>query len=348
MTQIRLKYVHEFADRHGKVRRYVRLPGGRRLPLHGRPGSAEFMAAYQAALDGIATPAAKKPIGATRTLSGSIDAAIVGWYGHESFTSLARTSRDTRRQSLELFRKEHGTKPIAALRSQHINSIIAAMKLGSARQMLYALKALCHFAALTGLIADDPAAALKPPRKTGGKSDGIHSWTEDEIAAYRAFHAVGSTARLALELALNTAARRSDLVKIGPQHIRNGLFTYTQQKTGSPVAMPVHPDLFTVLAASPTNALFLVTSTGTQFSPDGLGNRFREWCRDAGIPGCSLHGLRKAQARRLAEAGCSAHEIASITGHQTLAEVQRYADAADRGRMAKAAMASVSKAFGRT
>lgn len=345
MTQIRLKYVHQFADRHGKVRRYVRLPGGQRIPLYGRPGSAEFMAAYQAAIDGIATPAPGRAIGATRTLSGSIDAAIVGWYGHESFTSLARTSRDTRRQSIELFRKEHGTKPIAALRPLHINSILAAMKPGSARQMLYALKALTRFALLAGLIADDPAATLKPRRKTG-KSNGIHSWTEDEIAAYRAHHAIGGIPRLALELALNTAARRSDLIQIGPQHIRSGLFTYTQQKTGSPVAMPVHPDLLAVLAASSTtHALFLVTSTGSQFSPNGLGNRFREWCRAAGLPGCSLHGLRKAQARRLAEAGCSAHEIASITGHTTLAEVQRYAAAADRGRMAKVAMATVSAAF---
>jgi integrase len=118
------------------------------------------------------------------------------------------------------------------------------------------------------------------------------------------------------------------------------LFTYTQQKTGAAVAMPVHPDLFEVLAATPTSghALFLVNSAGNQLLPDGLGNRFRVWCAEAGLPGCSLHGLRKAQARRLAEAGCSMREVAAITGHTTLAEVQRYTDAVDREQLAKTAM----------
>jgi hypothetical protein len=51
MTRIKLDYIHEFIDRHGKVRRYVRRPGRKRVPLPGLPGSEEFMAAYQLALD---------------------------------------------------------------------------------------------------------------------------------------------------------------------------------------------------------------------------------------------------------------------------------------------------------
>src|SRR5678815_5026755 len=160
MTQIKLKHIHEFVDRHGKVRRYVRLPGGKRIPLPGRPGSTEFMSVYQAAIDDIEL-IQKAPIGASRTLTGSIDAAIVGWYGHETFTSLAAASRNTRRKAIEAFRRQHGTKPIAALRSQHLASILAAMKPGSARSLLYALKPLMRFAMLSGLIEHDPAAALK-------------------------------------------------------------------------------------------------------------------------------------------------------------------------------------------
>ena len=56
---------------------------------------------------------------------------------------------------------------------------------------------------------------------------------------------------------------------------------------------------------------------------------------------CSAHGLRKAAARRLAEAGCSTHEIAAITGHASLKEVARYTEAADRKRLAQSAMAKV-------
>ncbi|MFX6357469.1 tyrosine-type recombinase/integrase, partial [Acinetobacter baumannii] len=53
---------------------------------------------------------------------------------------------------------------------------------------------------------------------------------------------------------------------------------------------------------------------------------------------CKAHGLRKAAARRLAEAGCSASEIAAITGHKTLAEVERYTRAADQERLARQAI----------
>jgi Phage integrase family len=63
------------------------------------------------------------------------------------------------------------------------------------------------------------------------------------------------------------------------------------------------------------------------------------WCDAAGLSKqCSAHGLRKAACRRLAEAGCSASEIAAISGHATLGEVQRYTKAADQARMARAAM----------
>ena len=61
--------------------------------------------------------------------------------------------------------------------------------------------------------------------------------------------------------------------------------------------------------------------------------------RDAGLPRrCELHGLRKAAARRLAEAGCSASEIVAITGQKTLAEVERYTRAAGQDQLARPAI----------
>ena len=52
MTHIRLDYVHEFLDRHGRVRRYFRRSAFRQVPLTGLPGSAEFLNTYQMALAG--------------------------------------------------------------------------------------------------------------------------------------------------------------------------------------------------------------------------------------------------------------------------------------------------------
>jgi len=56
------------------------------------------------------------------------------------------------------------------------------------------------------------------------------------------------------------------------------------------------------------------------------------------LPHCSAHGLRKAAARRLAEAGCSNQQIKAITGHKTDKEVARYTAAADQIRLAEQAM----------
>jgi integrase len=71
------------------------------------------------------------------------------------------------------------------------------------------------------------------------------------------------------------------------------------------------------------NLVFLVSERGEPFSAPRFGNWFREPCREAGLPrGCSAHGLRKAAARRLAEAGCTAHEIAAMTGHPSLREIE--------------------------
>jgi hypothetical protein len=75
MTNLRLRYVHAFVDRHGKARHYFRRHG-RRIPLPGLAGSPEFNRAYEQALAG-APPAAE--IGAARTIAGSVNAMIVGY-----------------------------------------------------------------------------------------------------------------------------------------------------------------------------------------------------------------------------------------------------------------------------
>jgi integrase len=191
----------------------------------------------------------------------------------------------------------------------------------------------------TGLRADDPTRDIKAIRV---KSDGYHSWTDEEIAQFEHRHPVGSRARLALALLLYTGQRRSDVVRMGRQHIRHGVLEVRQVKTGAELSIPLHSTLASILAETPTNNLtFLITQFGQPFKAAGFGNWFREQCNAAGLRHCSAHGLRKAAARRLAEAGCTEHEIAAITGHASLREVARYTKAADQKRLARAAMDKV-------
>jgi Phage integrase family len=73
---------------------------------------------------------------------------------------------------------------------------------------------------------------------------------------------------------------------------------------------------------------FLVTEFGRPFTPAGFGNWLRDQCDQANLHHCSAHGLRKATAAALAEAGATAHEIAAVTGHMSLEEIERYTRAA--------------------
>jgi integrase/recombinase XerD len=176
---------------------------------------------------------------------------------------------------------------------------------------------------------------------------GFHSWTEAELQQYERRHPVGSKARLALALLLYTAQRRSDAVRLGPEHLRNGRLEFVQSKTSTVVNIPLAPPLAEVIAATPTVGLktFLVTDYGRPFTAAGFGNRFREWCNEAGLAHCSAHGLRKAFLRRMAEAGCSEEFIASISGHRDMREIRVYTRAANKARMADEGMARTLARF---
>ena len=86
------------------------------------------------------------------------------------------------------------------------------------------------------------------------------------------------------------------------------------------------------------NLTFLSTAHGKPFTVAGFGNAFHDWCKAAGLKDRSAHGLRKAAARRFAEAGCTTKQIAAITGHKTLSEVERYTASAEQERMAREAI----------
>jgi integrase len=102
----------------------------------------------------------------------------------------------------------------------------------------------------------------------------------------------------------------------------------------------LHPDLQEILGCWPrTHIAILTTVFGKPFSVAGFGNMMGDSIRAAGLPArCVSHGLRKAAARRLAEAGCSEKQIAAVTGHRTLKEVARYTRAADQELLAAQAV----------
>jgi integrase len=116
----------------------------------------------------------------------------------------------------------------------------------------------------------------------------------------------------------------------------------TEHRTGLELAIPVHPELRRIIDATPSKHLtFLVTELGASFTVAGFGGWFRDRCNEAGLRHCSFHGLRKAAATRLVDAGCDAMEASAITGHASLKELQRYIETRDRKKAARRAMAKL-------
>src|SRR6516165_2127278 len=333
------KYVQAWVDHDGRAHHYFRRRGFPRVRLPGLPWSPSFMAEYEKAISG-----ARTAIGAGRVKPGSVAAVIAEYLdSREFFGSKSAGTQRMRRGILERFRAAYGERPFALLPPEWIEALLDSKPPHAARSWRATLRSLCQFGVKRRYLRTDPTANIK---QRAIKGDGFHTWTEDEISQFVRFHPLGTKPRLALALLLYTAQRRSDVVKMGRQHIRDGWLHVKQEKTDKPLAIPVHPELRAVLDATPSEHLtFLVTATGKPYGPNHFSETFREWCDAAGLPKrCTAHGLRKAACRRLAEAGCSEKQIAAISGHASLDEVARYTKAADKARLARDAMAQMVKA----
>src|SRR5262249_30879363 len=259
--------------------------------------------------------------------------AIISYFYSAAFQSLSAETQRRRPGVLERFRVEHGDKRLALLQRAHIDRMVAAKAAtpSAARNFLKALKALMAHCLENHIRDDDPTHGVKSARI---KTDAYATWTEEHIATFEARHPIGSRARLAMSLLLYTGQRRSDVIRLGRQHLRHGVLHVQQQKTGTKLAIPVHYELQAILDATPGEHLtFLTTRDGSPFSPAGFGNLFRKWCDEAGLPrGLRAPGLRKAGCRRPADAGCSEKQIAAIGGHLRQAGGGRYRKQADNRR----------------
>jgi len=339
--KFRLKYAVEDTDRHGNVRLYFRREGGK-VRLRGPLGSPEFLANYKAAANP-KTPRKPRTLNPGGLTPGTFKWLCAQYYKSALWAELAPGTQKTRRAILERFaeHKGSGDKPFKMMLPRHIrgrrDEMMATPE--AANTMIKVLRQLFRFAVRYDHHDTNPAADVELLKSS---SEGYHSWTLAEIEQYEVKHPIGTTARLALALALYTGQRRSDLVQFGKQHVRDGWLIFTQHKGRArhPVKLeiPIIPALQAIMDAGPTGDLtFLVSKQGRAFTNNGFGNRVREWCDDAGLPNCSIHGLRKAAAARLAEMGCTEFEIMAITGHQTSKEVTRYTKAASQKTRAEAA-----------
>ncbi|HKG86152.1 MAG TPA: hypothetical protein VKB16_23870 [Beijerinckiaceae bacterium] len=151
------RYTEGYIDRHGKPRFYLRRPGAKRVALPGLPWSPEFMAAYQAAIDGVTLAA--RPIGATRALVGSTAEVVARYLLDASFTTLAASTRDKRRRFLDAFRAHYGKLPFAKLDTPSVAALLGKLTAHNQRDWLKTLRGLVRFAMARGYIGTDVRGA---------------------------------------------------------------------------------------------------------------------------------------------------------------------------------------------
>ena len=260
------------------------------------------------------------------------------------------TTRKTYKGILDRFRDlklgtvRCGSLPVAKLEPKHIRKMIDGMadRSAAANNLLRIIRIVMTFAVERGWRNDNPTLHIKPLKR---RSDGFMTWSEEDIAKFEQRWELGTKERLAFDLLLYTAQRSGDVRRMGPQHLANGYLRVVQEKTGEALELPIHPRLQTSLAAAPDAHLtFVVTKRGEPYTSKGFNQWVREAANLAGLPkAASAHGLRKAAARRLAEAGCTAHMIMSVTGHRSLREVERYTRAAGQKLLATSAMKRVAR-----
>lgn len=348
MVSVKLAYIYENVDRHGNVRVYFwRGRGHPYVRLREPVGSAAFMARYEELRNATAAIPPGRP---------AITHGTWRWVGTQYLASVAFKRLDPvtqarRRAILERTYDEPvfpgsaetfadfplsrmTTKALRVLRDRRPTP-------DSANNTVKVVRAVLKWAINEEHITANPARDLEMLSTPG---EGFHCWTVEEIEKFEARHPVGSKARLALALLLYTGARRSDVVQLGRQHMKDGWITFRPHKgrTRHPVIIeiPILAELQEVIDATPMvgSMTFLVTQHGKPFTSNGFGNWFKDRCREAGLPHCSAHGLRKAGATRAAENGATPHALMSIFGWSSVKMAETYTRAVRRKKLASDSM----------
>lgn len=327
--------VTEYRDRHGKLRYRFRKTGFQSHYFKAPLGSQAFMEEYAACLEAKA--------GGDRHAHGTLDWLVTQYYGTIAWKKMAANSQATYRGIIERYREgrtkagRRGDLMVALIKTRHLDATFAKMSdtPAAANNLRKVLKRLFRLAVKLELRPDNPATETDSYK--AGK--GWRTWTEEEIDQYRARHPLGSQARLALELLLNTAARRCNVIALTRADLRGGRFHIQHVKGGDLTAVRALPETLAAIEAMQVAGIghFLVTEFGKPFSPAGFGNKMRRWCNQAGLPQCSAHGLRKAMSRRLAEGGATDAQGRAVTGQKKNETFAYYAARADREHLADAA-----------
>jgi integrase len=272
---------------------------------------------------------------------------IAEYKASADYQQLASSTKKSYLSYFKLIEVEFGNMPIAALSDQRIRSDFKTWRdamVSTPRKADLAWSVLARvlsFAKDRGRISNNPC-------ERGGRLYTAHRtekvWSENDIQRLLKFGSVEM--RLATLFALCTAQRQGDLLRLRWSDYDGETIRLVQSKTGRPVSIRVVEPLKTELKTAPRRGPFIITNTkGLPWTSDGFRTSWAKLCGRANIDGLTFHDLRGTAITRLAHAGATPQEIASVSGH-SIADVSAMLDRhylGDRAGLAESAMRRVEK-----
>lgn len=218
---------------------------------------------------------------------------------------------------------------------------------GAADNLIRSIRSMYAWAIEREIIDHNPAAGIASINT--GAAGGATPWTAAEIKRFKEVHPKGTTAHLWLTLQAFTACRVGDAIWLGraQEVTREGQIwlDWQPRKKGSafvsiPMAAPLYDE---TRAQTVIGQAYILSDRGTPFSNvESLRNRIRRWCDAAGLPDRSSHGIRKAVAQMMAEAGCTQHQIMSVMAHTQAKTSEIYTKGVERRKLAEVGAAAIA------
>lgn len=340
--RVRLKGLNSVSKRLADGRRvtyWYAWKGGPRLP--GKPGEPAFVAAYNAAVAQKVAPPA-----------GSLLSVLLAYQASQEFLGLAARTRADYVRQIRIIETAFGDFPLAALTDRRTRGEFLAWRdklaLRSRRQADYAwvvLARVLSWALNRGLVPANPC-------EKGGRiyrgSRAERVWSPDDEAAFLA--SAPAHLHLPLLLALWTGQRQGDLLRLPWSAYDGARVRLQQSKTGARVSIPIGAPLkaaLDVAAKAKKSPVILTNAEGKPWTADGFRSSWRKACAAAGVTGVTFNDLRGTAVTRLALAGCTEAEIATLTGH-ALRDVRSILDAHYLNRDPALAEAAIQKLEART
>jgi integrase len=279
-----------------------------RKRIEGIPGTPEFVASFANAERATADKH-----------EGTFVALIRDYTNSIQFQNLAEVTKKEYKRLLTAAEAEFGDLPIEALNDPEVRQeflswhekLARRIGLRQADYTIQTISSMLSWAIERGKISSNHLRGFKKSYRSN-RSQII--WTNEHIDKFMAVAPIEM--QRAMILALNTAQREGDLIRLTWDAYDGHIIRLKQSKTGMPVAIPCTTELKTMLDGMERKVSTILTSVkGRPFKPRNFLNMWKRSMERAGISGLHFHDLRGTAITRLAEAGCSVGEIAAISGH---------------------------------